>query len=70
VNPPLALAMLALGHMGRPSVLLHRHDVPEGRPSPRLAAAAPAPSREGAAPRPEIQREIADLAERFLRDRK
>lgn len=69
MNPPLALAMLALGHMGRPSVLLHGNGVPEGRPS-KLAAAAPATPRAGVEPRPEIQRKIADLAERFLRDRK
>ena len=69
MNPPLALAMLALGHVGRPPALAHAHGVTHRRP-PAPLAAAPSQARQTAVARPEIQREIADLAERFLRDRK
>ncbi|MGE0456508.1 MAG: hypothetical protein AB7O37_22995 [Vicinamibacteria bacterium] len=69
MNPPLALAMLALGHVGRsPALVAHAHAVTERRPAAPVAATAPV--REAGEPRPEIQRQIAALAERFLRDRK
>jgi hypothetical protein len=71
MNPPLALAMLALGHVGRsPALLAHAHGVTERRAPAPVAATAPARPREAGEPRPEIQRQIAALAERFLRDRK
>jgi hypothetical protein len=64
MNPPLALAMLALGHMGRTPILARQHGATQRRPP------VAAPSRDAGEPRPGIQLEIAGLAERFLRDRK
>ncbi len=68
MNPPLALAMLALGHVGRSPA--HAHGATERRPAAPVAATATARPREAGEPRPEIQGQIAALAERFLRDRK